>query len=57
MDDAEKMSEQAIKTRRKLFGQDHPDTLASIATLASMYKNQCRWDKAEELGVQVLETN
>ena len=34
----------------------HPDTLISIANLASTYWNQGRWKEAEELQVQVMET-
>jgi hypothetical protein len=45
-----------IETRKKKLGADHPDTLTSIANLASTYRNQGRWDAAEELEVQVMET-
>jgi tetratricopeptide (TPR) repeat protein len=34
----------------------HPDTLISMANLASTYRNQGRWKEAEELEVQVMET-
>src|SRR5204863_55681 len=36
---------------------EHPDTLTSIANLASTYWNQGRWEEAEELEVQVMETS
>ena len=36
--------------------QEHPDTLTSMANLASTYWNQGRWKEAEELDVQVMET-
>ncbi|KAF2030278.1 hypothetical protein EK21DRAFT_100501 [Setomelanomma holmii] len=36
---------------------DHPDTLTSMANLASTLWNQGRWDAAEELFVQVMETS
>jgi tetratricopeptide (TPR) repeat protein len=55
-DDAEKMSLQAMKVTRKLFGEEHEDTLNSTSSLASTYSSQDRWDEAEELEVQVLET-
>jgi hypothetical protein len=42
---------------RDLLGQEHPDTLISMANLASTYRNQGRWKEAEELGAQVLETS
>jgi hypothetical protein len=57
MDDAERMLGQVIKTWRKLFGQKYPLTLISIGNLASIYEMQGRWDKAEELEVQVLEVS
>jgi hypothetical protein len=34
-----------------------PDTLTSIANLASTYRNQGRWEEAEQLDVQVMETS
>ncbi|RDW70414.1 hypothetical protein BP5796_08811 [Coleophoma crateriformis] len=40
----------------QLLGQEHPDTLTSMAALASTYQNQGRWKEAEELFVQVTET-
>jgi hypothetical protein len=45
-----------METRKKKLGADHPDTLTSMANLASTYRNQGRWDAAEELEVQVMET-
>jgi hypothetical protein len=44
-----------METRKKKFGADYPDTLSSIGNLASTYRNQGRWDTAEELFVQVME--
>jgi hypothetical protein len=37
------------------LGADHPDTLASMANLALIYKNQSQWNAAEELEVQMIE--
>jgi hypothetical protein len=39
-----------------VLGPEHPDTLISMANLASTYRNQGRWTQAEELDVQVMET-
>ena len=39
---------------RKLLGEEHPDTLSSMANLGSTYQNQGRWKEAEELEVQVM---
>ncbi|KAK4898080.1 hypothetical protein LTR49_027892 [Elasticomyces elasticus] len=37
-------------------GSEHPDTLSSIANLASTHRDQGRWNEAEELNVKVMET-
>jgi hypothetical protein len=39
-----------------VLGEEHLDTLTSMANLASTYSNQGRWKEAEELEVQVMET-
>jgi putative hemolysin len=41
--------------RKKLLGAEHPDTLTSMANLASTYGNQGRWNEAEQLEVQVMD--
>jgi hypothetical protein len=43
-----------IETGKRLPSEEHPDTLTSIANLASTFWNQGRWKEAEELFV--LET-
>jgi hypothetical protein len=45
-----------METRKTKLRAGHPSTLTSIANLASTYWNQGRWDEAEELEVQVMET-
>jgi hypothetical protein len=35
--------------RVRVLGDEHPDTLTSMADLASTYRNQGRWKEAEEL--------
>jgi hypothetical protein len=47
--EAEALEVQAMKTRKRVLGQEHPDTLTSMANLASTYRNQGRWKEAEEL--------
>jgi tetratricopeptide (TPR) repeat protein len=54
--EAEQFLLQATGVRKELLGEEHPDTLTSMANLASTYCNQGRWKEAEELGVQVMET-
>ena len=46
-----------METRKRVLGAEHPDTLTSMANLASTYRNQGRWKEAEELEVQVMETS
>ena len=46
----------ALTIREDLLGSEHPDTLTSMANLASTYWNQGRWKEAEGLEVQVMET-
>jgi tetratricopeptide (TPR) repeat protein len=55
--DAEKMSVKAMKTRKKLLGQEHEETLSSIAMVGLAYGLRGRWREAEELKVQVMETS
>jgi hypothetical protein len=45
-----------IEMKKTKLGADYPSTLDSIANLVAIYRNQGRWDEAEELLVQVIET-
>ncbi|KAI4085751.1 MAG: hypothetical protein L6R37_008477 [Teloschistes peruensis] len=54
--EAEELQVQVMETRTRVLGEEHPDTLTSMANLASTYWNQGRWKEAEELNVQVIET-
>lgn len=45
-----------MKMSLRMLEQKHPDTLISIANLASTYGNQEQWKKAEELKIQMIET-
>ena len=53
--DAEGLHKEATDIRGGLLGPEHPDTLTSMANLASTYRNQGRWEEAEKLSVQVIE--
>ena len=55
LNSAEQLEVQVIDMRKKLLGADHPDTLKSIANLASTYRNQGRWSEAEQLQIQVMD--
>jgi tetratricopeptide (TPR) repeat protein len=54
--DAEELAVASLKTRRKVLGQEHQDTIWSIAIVADAYSLGGQWDKAEKLRKQVMET-
>jgi nucleoside phosphorylase/tetratricopeptide (TPR) repeat protein len=54
--EAEELFLEVLKNNENIRGLDNPDTLVSMANLASTYRNQGRWTEAEKLSVQVLET-
>ena len=41
--------------RKKLLGEEHPETLTSMGNLATTYWKLRRWNKAEQLEVQVMD--
>ncbi|KAF8534119.1 hypothetical protein BDD12DRAFT_757914, partial [Trichophaea hybrida] len=45
-----------METKKRVLGQEHPDTLTSVNNLASKFCKQGRLQEAEELLVQVMET-
>ncbi|KAF2186892.1 kinesin light chain [Zopfia rhizophila CBS 207.26] len=55
--EAEAPISQVLEIEKRVLGVEHPDTLTSMANLASTYRNQGRWKEAEELDVQVMETS
>ncbi|KAF1809490.1 hypothetical protein P152DRAFT_468342 [Eremomyces bilateralis CBS 781.70] len=55
--EAEEPINQVFDMEKRVLGAEHPDTLTSLANLASTYRNQGRWKEAEELEIQVMETN
>ncbi|KAH8708390.1 kinesin light chain [Phaeosphaeriaceae sp. PMI808] len=54
---SEELFVHVMEMRKRVLGDEHPDTLTSMANLASTYRNQGRWKEAEELEVQVIETS
>ena len=40
-----------------MLGQEHKDTLSSIAMVGSVHRARGRWEDAEKLEVQVMETS
>ena len=54
-DEAEGLDVQVLELRKAVLGEKHPDTIRTMANLASTWWQQGRSDAAEELQVQVLE--
>ncbi|KAF1828138.1 hypothetical protein BDW02DRAFT_603717, partial [Decorospora gaudefroyi] len=54
--DAEMLATKAMEARTKVLGQEHEDTLWSVAMIGLAYKLRGRWNEAEKLEVQVVET-
>ncbi|EKM76770.1 hypothetical protein AGABI1DRAFT_108612 [Agaricus bisporus var. burnettii JB137-S8] len=53
--EAEALEVVVMEKRRQLLGDDHPDTLTSMANLAATYRSQGKWNEAEALEVVVME--
>jgi tetratricopeptide (TPR) repeat protein len=53
--EAEELQVAVMQMRKRILGEEHPDTLRSVGNLASTYQNQGRWKEAEELQVQVMQ--
>jgi hypothetical protein len=47
---------EVLERHKRVLRRENPDTLTSMANLASTYRNQGRWKEAEDLEVQVMET-
>ncbi|KAF9474141.1 hypothetical protein BDN70DRAFT_816206 [Pholiota conissans] len=54
-DKAEELQVEVMKKRKQVLGDNHPDTLTSMANLATTYWNQGHWKEAEGLQVEVVE--
>jgi tetratricopeptide (TPR) repeat protein len=53
---AEPHLQKALDIRIRLLGNDHPDTLKTMNTLANVWNGQGRYEKARSLHEQALET-
>jgi eukaryotic-like serine/threonine-protein kinase len=53
--EAQRQIERSIELRRRLLGEDNPDTLASLRTLAVLYRNHGKAAEAEALLIKVLD--
>jgi tetratricopeptide (TPR) repeat protein len=54
-EEAKDVQMQVMKTRKRVLGDEHPDTLSSMDSLALTYSSQGRWKEAEELRVQLMQ--
>jgi len=54
--EAEELEVLVMETRKRVLGEEHPDSLTIMANLASTYWNQGWLKEAEELEVLVMET-
>ncbi len=53
--EAEKISVQAMKVRKRILGQEHSDTLNSMAIVGSVYELRGKYDEAELLCQETLQ--
>jgi non-specific serine/threonine protein kinase/serine/threonine-protein kinase len=49
-ENAEPMMKRSVETRRRILGEDHPDTLEAIEGLACLYERQGHYAEAEKVG-------
>jgi hypothetical protein len=52
--EAEELEVQVMETRKRVLGQEHPDTLLSMGNLSFMFNSQGRRDEAITLLAQVV---
>ena len=53
--DTQLLGMKAKEAREKILGEEHKDSISSVAMVALGYKLQGRWSEAEKLQVQVME--
>ena len=51
---AEALEVMVMEKRKQILGDEHPDTLSSMANLAATYRNHGQWKEAEVLEVVVM---
>src|SRR5882757_10761265 len=49
---AEQLRVKVMNMRKTLLGENHPDTIKSMANIAATYRDQGRWNEAEQLDIQ-----
>ena len=53
--ESQKQIERALELRRRLLGEDHPDTLVSMRSLGLLYRDQGKQAQAESLLTKVID--
>ena len=53
--EAEKLEIQVLNARKKILGEDHPETILAMENLASTYSNLGKYTEAEKAQIQVLD--
>ena len=48
------LAQEVLAIRERWLGPDHPDTLTSVSNLASLFRNQGRYEEAEPLFKRAL---
>ena len=54
-EEAEELEVQVLDLRKRVLGEKHPDTITTMASLASTWQQQGRSNEAERLKIQVLD--
>jgi len=54
-DEAEQLHIKTLEIRRRVLGEEHPETLTSMNNLALVYGRQGRCEEAEQLHIKTLE--
>jgi hypothetical protein len=52
---AENLLVAAVGARERILGEEHPEILKSLASLASVYSAQRKFNKAENLYLRAIE--
>jgi eukaryotic-like serine/threonine-protein kinase len=53
---AESLATDTLRIKRRVLGEEHPDTLITMSNLAAVYEDQGKYAQAEPLQLRVLET-
>ena len=53
---AEPLYQRTLKTRERVLGPEHPDTVGTVNNLAILYRNQGKYEQAESLLQRALTT-